>query len=113
MFVHRNAYHPRKVGPMHPSCTACGEDFQKEPGFYFGAAYVSYAMTVALWIALLAALMTFDRWGLIEFSMFTHPKTFLGWGIALLVSLMPLIYRMSRSIWLAMFSSNEKRDPHV
>ena len=89
---------------MHPSCTACGEDFQKEPGFYFGAAYVSYAMTVALWIALLVALMTFDRWGLIEFGMFTHPETFLGWGIGLLVVLMPLIYRVSRSIWLAMFS---------
>ena len=98
---------------MHPSCTACGEDFQKEPGFYFGAAYVSYAMTVGLWIALLVALMTFDRWGLIEFGMFTHPETFLGWGIGLLVALMPLIYRVSRSIWLAMFSSNEKRDPHV
>ena len=80
------------------------EDFGREPGFYFGAAYVSYALTVALWVALLVALLSFDAWGWIEFGMFTHPGTYLLSGIALLLILLPVIYRLSRSIWIAMFT---------
>ena len=50
----------------------------KEPGFYFGASYVSYALTVALWVAVVVALLTFDAIGLIEYGFLTHPVTFLG-----------------------------------
>ena len=78
------------------------EDFEREPGFYFGAAYVSYALTVALWIALLVALMCFDTWG--------------GWSLA--CSRIPGLFDLaspcwwscfqsftvSRSIWIAMFT---------
>ena len=39
-----------------------------------------------------------------EFGMFSHPVTFLGTGITVLLVLMPLIYRLSRSIWIAMFT---------
>ena len=104
LFCHANAYNPRETANMHGTCPSCGEDFEREPGFYFGAAYVSYALTVALWIALLVALKSFDAWGWMEFGMFTHPGTFLGLGIGLLVVLLPLIYRLSRSIWIAMFT---------
>ena len=92
---------------MHHSCAECGEDFEREPGFYFGAAYVSYALTVALWVAVLVALNCFDAWGYIEFGMFTHPGTFLWTGIGLLVALLPLIYRLSRSIWISMFTKSD------
>ena len=104
LFVHGNAYNLRHTAKMHDACPSCGEDFEKEPGFYFGAAYVSYALTVALWIALLVALKCFDAWGWIEFGMFTHPGTYLLTGITLLVVLLPMIYRLSRSIWIAMFT---------
>ena len=107
LFIHANAYRIDLTAKMHPSCTHCGEDFIREPGFYFGAAYVSYALTVALWVAVLVALMSFDAWGLIEFGMFTHPGTFLITGISILIALLPLIYRLSRSIWLAMFTKND------
>ena len=99
-----NAYDLRHTSSMHATCNCCGEDFEREPGFYFGAAYVSYALTVALWVAVLVALMCFDAWGWMEFGMFTHPGTFLTTGITLLVVLLPLIYRLSRSIWIAMFT---------
>jgi uncharacterized protein (DUF983 family) len=107
LFVHRNAYDLRTTAKMPKACSACGEDFEREPGFYFGAAYVSYALTVALWVAVLVALTCFDAWGWMEFGMFTHPGTFLLTGITLLVVLLPLIYRLSRSIWIAMFTKNE------
>ena len=104
LFVKSNAYDLRHTMAMYTQCQECGEDFVREPGFYFGAAYVSYALTVALWIAVLVALMCFDSWGWIEFGMFSHPMTYLSIGISLLLLLMPLIYRLSRSIWIAMFT---------
>ena len=39
-----------------------------------------------------------------EFGMFTHPATYLISGITLLLLLMPVIYRLSRSIWIALFT---------
>ena len=107
LFVNPNAYDLRHTAAMHSACESCGEDFEREPGFYFGAAYVSYALTVALWIAVLVALMCFDAWGWMEFGMFTHPGTFLTTGISLLVVLMPLLYRLSRSLWIAMFTKSD------
>ncbi len=34
-------------GKMNDNCPSCGHKFDKEPGFFFGAMYVSYALTVA------------------------------------------------------------------
>ena len=107
MFIHANAYRIDLTAKMHPACTHCGEDFIREPGFYFGAAYVSYALTVALWLAVLVALMSFDAWGLIEFGIFTILEHSSSLEISILIALLPLIYRLSRSIWLAMFTKND------
>ena len=51
---------------MHDKCPKCSEDFFREPVFYFGAAYVSYALTVALWVAVLVALYTFSILGFLS-----------------------------------------------
>jgi predicted RNA-binding Zn-ribbon protein involved in translation (DUF1610 family) len=98
------AYRPADTARMHTECPSCKLDLVREPGFYFGAAYVSYALTVALWVAVLVALLSFDAWGWITFGFFTHVGTFLTTGIVLLLLLLPLIYRLSRSIWVAMFT---------
>lgn len=89
---------------MHENCLICEEDFKREPGFYFGAAYVSYALTVALWVAVLVALICFDWWGWISFSFFEDVPLFLACGIGVLLLLMPVILRLSRSIWIHMFT---------
>ena len=41
-----------RVGKMNERCPCCHLDFQQEPGFYWGAMYVSYAL------ALLQVLLT-------------------------------------------------------
>ena len=104
LFEVSNPYKLSTLTVMHKSCPKCGADFMKEPGFYFGASYVSYALTVALWVAVVVALLTFDAIGLIEYGFLTHPMTFLGTGITLLLLLVPIIFRVSRSIWLAVFT---------
>lgn len=98
------AYDLRRVSEMPTECPVCGDDFEREPGFYFGAAYVSYALTVALWIALFVALTCFDWWGWMTFSFFDDVPLFLTAGIGLLILLMPVLVRLSRSIWIHMFT---------
>jgi uncharacterized protein (DUF983 family) len=88
---------------MKPKCEVCGENFKREPGFYFGAAYVSYALTVALWVAVVVALYTFDAIGLMEYTFFYKPMLTIVIGIVLLVVLLPVLFRLSRSLWIHMF----------
>jgi len=104
------AYQLNKAAEMHKKCQVCNEDFEREPGFYFGAAYVSYALTVALWIAVLVALICFDWWGWISFSFFEDVSLFLICGIGVLLILMPIILRLSRSIWINMFTKQNESD---
>lgn len=103
-----NPYKLSTMSEIYPKCECCGEDFKREPGFYFGAAYVSYALTVALWVAVLVALYTFDALGWIEYSFFKNPLMFLISGIVTLILLLPVVYRLSRSIWINIFVNYSK-----
>lgn len=110
LFDTKNPYKLSELTTMNNTCSKCGESFQREPGFYFGAAYVSYGLTVALWVAVLVALMTFDAIGWIDFGFFTHPTTFIVIGIATLIVLLPVVYRLSRSIWINLFVSYKGKE---
>ena len=102
LFKTKSAY-KKGMADINPKCSHCAEDFIREPGFYFGAAYVSYALTVALWVAVFVALVTFDAIGLIEFSFFADAILFLVIGVLALLVFMPVMYRLSRSMWIHMF----------
>ena len=39
-----------KFSAMNDNCPHCGVSFSPEPGFYFGAMFVSYALTVGLFV---------------------------------------------------------------
>lgn len=104
LFKVRNPYKPRTINEMHPLCPSCGEDFKREPGFYFGAAYVNYALTVALWVAVLVALYVLGSLRWIAFTgMFDQPETVIISGVVTLLVLLPPIQRLSRSLWIHLF----------
>jgi uncharacterized protein (DUF983 family) len=103
LWGHPNPYKLSVLTHMNKSCQVCGENFLREPGFYFGAAFVSYGLTVGLWIAVLVALLSFDAMGVIEFSFFENPLTFFISGLVALLAALPFIYRLSRSIWIHFF----------
>jgi hypothetical protein len=92
-----------EIGEMHKECPVCHTNLVPETGFYFGAAYVSWALTVALWVSVLVALKVLDALGWIEFGFLTHPVTFLATGLGATVILFPYLFRVSRSIWAYMF----------
>lgn len=84
---------------MNQRCEVCNEDFRREPGYYFGAMYVSYALTVGLGV-LLYLLMC------VGFSA-TVTQYFVSF-IVLLIVLIPIFYRTARLIWINFFVQYEK-----
>ena len=55
-FFISHPYNLKKAGDIHENCPNCGLKYSKEPGFYYGAMYVSYALGVGLFVALWVAL---------------------------------------------------------
>lgn len=100
MFPNNNLFHFRRFYSMNKICQHCGQSFEPEPGFYFGAMFVSYGINMILFFmvwGLLSLLVT--DYGLITLIVFL--------GLTVLLSL-PLTFKLSRSIWIAIFVSFRK-----
>lgn len=103
LYTNPHTYTLSKLGEAKQVCDVCGTNLNPEPGFYFGAAYVSYALTVALWVSVLVALKVLDALGWIEFGFLTHPGTFLTTGFVMTILTFPYLFRLSRSMWAHFF----------
>ncbi len=85
---------------MKGECPHCGQDFMPEPGFYYGAMFISYIFTA---------------WFCILFVLFLH--WVLDWStaasfaalIAVCAIFFVYFFRLARSIWL---NINYKYDPN-
>lgn len=95
-FETNNMYNLRRFAHMNERCPVCNEDFRRETGFYFGAAYVSYGLTVGFGIGLYVLMAV-----LADVSTFTFLVTF----CTLMLVLLPPFYRLSRLIWINFFVS--------
>ena len=105
LFVHSNPYKLGSVLKMNKTCLVCGQPTEIEVGFYYGTAYVSYALTIGFCVATFIA-----WWLLIGFSVQDGDYRLLYWGIinaVLLIALQPIFMRMSRSFWLSWFVKYE------
>lgn len=98
VFVSKNPYNLSKMFELHEHCDHCGIRYEFEPGFFYGAMYVSYALTVALGVATyILTEMLFD-------------PTVLQVIVALVGVLIigsPLVLRLSRIIWMNFFIKYE------
>lgn len=93
-FVTDHPYHLGKFATMERSCAVCGLDYRQEPGFYFGATYVSYGIQVAIVLLsylIFCVVLDLEIWVFAAITM----------GILLL--LLPLTFRLSRLTWLTLF----------
>jgi hypothetical protein len=89
----------KKNMAMPRLCPVCGQPTEKEPGFYYGTGYVSYALGVAISVA------TFIAW-FVLIGMSVNDNRFFYWLITnavILVVLQPWLMRVSRSIWISWF----------
>ena len=77
---------------MHDKCEHCHQSFNPEPGFYYGAMYISYAFQVALVVSILVATYILN----LELEI----KWYFVILISFLIVLFTKLFRWSRSIWL-------------
>lgn len=86
-----------RLPKMNNSCSKCNYNFHRETGFYFGAMYVSYGLTVAEMVAVIVIGLLFNISVMNMFIIITL--------IAFL--LFTFNYRISRIIWLNIFYEKE------
>ncbi len=93
-FVTNNPYDLKRFDKINEACAYCGESFLREPGFYIGAMYVSYALSVALVItSFIGFVVLLD----LEINMV------LAVLIPSILLLLPILFRTARIIWLNIF----------
>ena len=90
-----SAFSPR-FQEMHASCPACGLYYEPEPGFFWGAMYISYAFSMAIVVAVGIAVFVLghdpDAWVYVAAVTITT------------VLLVPLSFRYSRMVMLYLFA---------
>lgn len=79
---------------MHSHCPVCELNYEREPGFFFGAMYISYAFSVGIFITVGVALSFFG-----DFSL----NTYLIVVVSTVVLLLPFLFRYSRILFLHFF----------
>ena len=92
-----NIYFNFTKNRMNKACHNCGYKFEREPGFFFGAMYVSYALGV------LQALITVVI-GSYFYDTFLTPKIF-HWIVIVIDLTSPFNMRISRIIWMYLFKN--------
>ena len=90
-----STYNLRKFLIMKKECENCGVKFEREPRFFDGAMYISYAMSVGLFlVSALIINLTIES---------ANENTYLIAIIAEVVLLYPIMFRYSRIIYLYAF----------
>jgi uncharacterized protein (DUF983 family) len=76
---------------MHDTCPVCGLKFNREQGYYIGAMYVSYALSIPPVLALLLISWRLAGW--------SFTAAVIGAFVAYL-PFVPFTVRLSRVIWI-------------
>ncbi|MCJ8289354.1 MAG: DUF983 domain-containing protein [Crocinitomicaceae bacterium] len=101
-FFVSHAYDIKNAGNLHERCSKCNLKYEKEPGFFQGAMYVSYGLGVALFVTL---------W--VSFNLF-FPSMSTGFQVTVVVVssivLTPIMYAFSKIIWVNLFNKYEGTD---
>jgi len=81
---------------MHENCPHCSLRYEIEPGFFYGAMYISYAFTVGIMLI----------GGIIVFNFFNDPPA-MGYVVPITIFslvMVPFNFRTARVIFIHLFS---------
>ena len=92
----KNAPYSPGFSKMDETCDSCGHKFEIEAGFWYGAMYVSYALTVAIMVAMIVA----------TYVLIPNPTAavYIAAVVIGVVVMIPVTFRGSRLIWMNFFS---------
>jgi uncharacterized protein (DUF983 family) len=93
LFLHKP--YSLKFMEMNKNCPVCRQDLEVEPGFYYGAMYISYALTLTVVIPTIIAV----------YFLMNDPAVWVYLSIisGLLLGLTPLSFRYARILMLYWF----------
>ena len=98
-FKHNITINPKKITKLHDNCPTCNLKYMMEPSFFFGAMYVNYGLSVALFVGIfIISKMIFGL---------TILQSFISIVIVSLL-LTPFTLRLSRIIWINIFIGYHK-----
>lgn len=96
-------YNLGKFTEIHQQCPNCNVNFEREPRFFDGAMYISYALSVGLF--LVSAFIIYS---------FFHPvseNVYMGAIISEVILLYPIMFRYSRILYLYAFGGLKYKNP--
>ena len=84
---------------MHERCKVCGQNFMPEPGFYYGAMFISYIMSSFFFLIVAGIAIMYFKWSV---------EAAFGLIIFLGIVLYIWVLRISRSIWIHIMIKHDK-----
>ena len=76
---------------MNDRCPTCGLLFNREPGYFLGAMYISYGLALALFFVFGAILWVLTRWRLDKIAIL---------AVVLTLPFAPMLTFLSRVLWI-------------
>ena len=84
---------------MHDRCPGCGLLFNREPGYFLGAMYVSYGLALVIITVFGAVLWAVTNWRVDKIAI---------WAVVLFLPFAPILTLLSRVLWIYL---DQKFDP--
>ena len=94
-FYESHPYNLKKIGEVKKECNHCNLKYDMEPGFFQGSYYVSYGLGVALFVAIFVLKM-------LILPNLAYLSTLILMVVLLLI-LAPLLFALSKIIWINLF----------
>jgi hypothetical protein len=94
LFLTKNPYNLKKVYAMPENCLVCGQTNLPEVGFWWGAMYISYGLTVGLSVVCVLFFWLILGWS--DWLILTA-------NAVVMILVLPVVFRFSRSVWFNMF----------
>jgi len=76
---------------MHDRCPVCDLKFDREPGYFLGAMYVSYGLGLVIVVFIAALLWSITDWWITKDTI---------WAIVLFLPLAPTVTLLARVLWI-------------
>ena len=95
LFLCANPYKLRQFDKMYTECPVCSLDLKRENGYYWGAMMISHAITTIIGVLLHAFFICFYGWDSMVLSLIIF--------VILILLLIPVIFRVSRAVWINIF----------
>lgn len=94
VFENNNPYSFKNGLTMHDSCSECNLKYEREPGFFYGALYVSYALMSGIFIVWFLADLLWLHMEAVNLVIIV---------VSSMLLLFSVVYRTARIVWMNFF----------